>query len=102
MTNSLKLRAAILERGFTQEQLAEQLGMTIATFNYKVNNKREFKASEIKKLAEFLCLTTDEVNAIFFCERSRMKFYQRVKIKFKDERMNQNECICTANEKGDG
>ena len=34
MTNSLKLRAAILERGFTQEQLAEQLGMTIATFNY--------------------------------------------------------------------
>lgn len=66
MTNSLKLRAAILEKGFTQEQLAEQLGMTIATFNYKVNNKREFKASEIKKLAEFLCLTTDEVNAIFF------------------------------------
>ena len=34
MTNSLKLRAAILERGFTQEQLAEQLGMTIATVSY--------------------------------------------------------------------
>ena len=68
MTNTLKLKAVILERGFTQEQIAEMLGMTIATFNYKVNNKREFKASEIKKLSEHLCLTAEEVNAIFFAE----------------------------------
>lgn len=66
MTNTLKLKAAITESGFTQEQIAEQLGMTVATFNYKVNNKSEFKASEIKKLCEVLHIT--EVNAIFFAE----------------------------------
>ncbi len=68
MTNTLKLKAVILEKGFTQEQIAEALGMTIATFNYKVNNKSEFKASEIKKLSAMLHLTAEEVNAIFFAE----------------------------------
>lgn len=69
MTNTLKLKAVILEKGFTQEQIAEMLGMTIATFNYKVNNKSEFKASEIKKLGEILHLTAEEVNAIFFADK---------------------------------
>lgn len=69
MTNTLKLKAVILERGFTQEQIAALLGMTIATFNYKVNNKSEFKASEIKKLSEILNLTAEEVNAIFFADK---------------------------------
>lgn len=69
MTNTLKLKAVILERGFTQEQIAEMLGMTIATFNYKVNNKSEFKASEIKKLGEILHLTAEEVNTIFFADK---------------------------------
>lgn len=69
MTNTLKLKAVILERGFTQEQISLMLCMTIATFNYKVNNKREFKASEIKRLSEILHLTADEVNNIFFAEK---------------------------------
>ncbi|RGM21673.1 XRE family transcriptional regulator [Eubacterium sp. OM08-24] len=69
MTNTLKLKAVILERGFTQEQIAEMLGMTIATFNYKVNNKSEFKASEIKKLGEILHLTAEELNTIFFADK---------------------------------
>lgn len=69
MTNTLKLKAVILEKGFTQEQIAEMLGMTIATFNYKVNNKSEFKASEIKKLGEILHLTAEEVNTIFFADK---------------------------------
>lgn len=66
MTNTLKLKAVILEKGFTQEQIAEMLEMTVATFNYKVNNKSEFKASEIKILSEILQLTPEEVRAIFF------------------------------------
>lgn len=64
MTDTLKLKAAIIENGFNQEQLAEMLGMTTATFNYKVNNKSEFKASEIKDLCEILKIT--EVKTIFF------------------------------------
>lgn len=68
MTNTAKLKAKIVEKGMVQEEIAQALGMTIATFNYKVNNKREFKASEIKKLSEHLSLTAEEVNAIFFAE----------------------------------
>lgn len=66
MTNTAKLKAVIVEKGMLQEQVAMQLGMTSATFNYKVNNKTEFKASEIKKLSKILKLTDDEVIAIFF------------------------------------
>lgn len=69
MTNTLKLKAAIVGSGLNQEQLADMLGITIATFNYKVNNKSEFKASEIKKLASVLHLTDEEVNAIFFADK---------------------------------
>lgn len=68
MTNTAKLKAKIVEKGMVQEEIAQALGMTIATFNYKVNNKREFKASEIKKLSEHLSLTVEEVNTIFFAE----------------------------------
>lgn len=68
MTNTAKLKAKIVEKGMVQEEIAQALGMTIATFNYKVNNKREFKASEIKRLSERLSLTAEEVNTIFFAE----------------------------------
>lgn len=68
MTNTAKLKAKIVEKGMVQEEIALALGMTIATFNYKVNNKREFKASEIKKLSKHLSLTAEEVNTIFFAE----------------------------------
>jgi len=67
MTDTLKLKAAIMESGMNQERLAELLGMTSATFNYKVNNKSEFKASEIKKLCEVLKIT--DVNTIFFADK---------------------------------
>jgi transcriptional regulator with XRE-family HTH domain len=69
MTNTLKLKAAIVGSGLNQEQVAENLEMTIATLNYKINNKSEFRASEIKKLSEVLNLTNEEVNAIFFAEK---------------------------------
>ena len=69
MTHSAKLKGKIVESGLNQTWIAEQLGMTLATFNYKVNNKTEFKASEIKKLAEILHLTADEVKELFFADK---------------------------------
>lgn len=66
MTNSKKLRALILERGFIQEQVAAHLGITTASLNYKINNKREFKASEIHALIELLEIKDEDVNGIFF------------------------------------
>ena len=66
MTNTKKLRALILERGFIQEQVAAHLGITTASLNYKINNKREFKASEIHALMELLEIKDEDVNGIFF------------------------------------
>lgn len=66
MTNTKKLRALILERGFIQEQIAAHLGITTASLNYKINNKREFKASEIHALIELLEIKDEDVNGIFF------------------------------------
>ena len=68
MTNTSKLKAKIVENGLLQEQVAMQLGMTSATFNYKLNNKTEFKGSEIKMLIVILHLTADELMAIFFAD----------------------------------
>ncbi len=68
MTNTLKLKAAIAESGMNQEQIAKMLGVSLCTFNYKLNGVSEFKASEIKKLSELLCLNSDKVMQIFFTD----------------------------------
>ena len=66
MTNTKKLRALILECGLTQEQVGAHLGITPASLNYKINNKREFKASEIKALVDLLNIPNEDVTGIFF------------------------------------
>lgn len=66
LTNTLKLRALMLEKGFTQGQLAKLLEISEQSLNYKINNKREFKASEIKTLVSLLHIPMEEVDRIFF------------------------------------
>ena len=51
-----------------QEQIAKMLGVSLCTFNYKLNGVSEFKVSEIKKLAELLDLDADKVMKIFFAD----------------------------------
>lgn len=69
MTKTLELKALLIRQNLNQEQVAKELGITVPTFNYKLNNKKEFKASEIKKLSEILQMTAEEVNNIFFADR---------------------------------
>ena len=66
MTNTSKLKAIMVERGFTQADLAKLLNISEQTLNYKINNKREFKASEIQALIQILQIPSDQVDAIFF------------------------------------
>lgn len=66
MTNSNELRAAMTRKGMTQEQVAEALGVTTATLNYKINNKREFKTSEVKALVDLLEIPKENIDKIFF------------------------------------
>ena len=71
MTNTTLLRRKIDESGYKLIFLAEKCGLTYQGFMKKVNNETEFKASEIQTLKELLNLTTEEVNAIFFCSSCR-------------------------------
>lgn len=76
MINTLKLKAAIAESGMNQEQIAKMLGVSLCTFNYKLNGVSEFKVSEIKKLAELLKMENETMVKIFFCRQCRLKIYK--------------------------
>lgn len=67
MTNTLKLKALIMEHGFTQEEVAKRLGISAQSMNAKINNKREFKASEITIMIDLLKIT--DISAIFFNQK---------------------------------
>lgn len=66
MTASNKLKAKLFENNLTQSEVAKQLGMSAQTFNYKLNNRIEFKASEIERLCKLLNIT--DKDSYFFCE----------------------------------
>ncbi len=64
MTNTLELKAIIMKNGLTQKELAKKIGISFATLNSKINNKKYFNSKEIV----FICnlLNIKNVNEIFF------------------------------------
>lgn len=54
------------ERGFTKNEIAEQLGLSRQGLYNKLNGEKEFKASEIRKLSRLLNLSDSDKNQIFF------------------------------------
>ena len=62
--NEKLLKARIVEKGFTQGEIAEKLGISATAFNNKITGKVELKASEIFKLSEILDI--DNKDAYFF------------------------------------
>lgn len=54
MVNTRKLKAAIVESGYTQTAIAERMGMSKNTFNMKVNGRKKFYADEAAWLCDFL------------------------------------------------
>lgn len=53
-TNSNLLRGRIAEKGYTQREVAKMIGITYQSFSEKINNKSNFKVSEIIKLCDIL------------------------------------------------
>lgn len=51
---SNKLKAKIVEAGFSQRSLARELGMSKNTLNSKVNGKIPFNTVEIERICEKL------------------------------------------------
>lgn len=74
MTNTLKLRALLIENGYTNSTIAKRLGISKQSFCMKINNKREFKITEILNLVQLLKLSTpEEFLSIFFAKVVELK-----------------------------
>ena len=67
MADTLKLEIEIRRNGLSKKEVAAALGLSEQGFLLKLNNKTEFKASEIRKMCELLHLKD---NSLFFCERA--------------------------------
>ena len=67
MTDTEILNARIKEMGIKKGKLAAELGITQTALWQKMNNKREFKASEINALCSLLCISSlQDKEKIFF------------------------------------
>ena len=65
--NKNKLESQMKLFGDTAGDLAKFIGISRATFSYKINEKSsEFTQSEIAKIKEKYNLTADQVDNIFF------------------------------------
>lgn len=69
MTNIKMLEEKIRRSGLKKGYIAEKLGVTPSTFSALLNNKSEFKASQISTICKVLNIEDDaEVKAIFFTQ----------------------------------
>lgn len=66
MTDTEKLRDVISRAGLKYCYIAEQMGLSPYGLQKKIDNKTEFKASEIQALSMLLQLSEVERSAIFF------------------------------------
>jgi len=66
MTDSELLISTITECGISQSEIARELGITRQGLWKKINNRSEFKQSEIEKLARLLNLDFELNSKIFF------------------------------------
>ncbi len=68
MTNSAMLRAAVVRSGLRYGYIAKQLKISAYCLAQKIDNRTEFRASEILRLSRLLNLTKEERDEIFFAE----------------------------------
>lgn len=66
MTDTAEIKNIIRKKGFTLDSLSKKIKMSRTTLSYKINNKVEFNATEIKEIQNALGLTDDERDFIFF------------------------------------
>ncbi len=66
MTDTELLREKIENSGYKLQFIAKSLGLTYQGLLNKINNRSEFRASEIQELYDLLGLTEKERVAIFF------------------------------------
>lgn len=74
MTNSDALRELIESKGLKMKYVAEYLGLSRYGFKLKMDNRQEFKTSEVSALCELLNISSLETKErIFFAHNGDLK-----------------------------
>ena len=66
MTNTKLLEEYIAKSGYKRSFIANKIGKTAYALSLKINNKNEFKASEINILCDLLCIDVQDRMNVFF------------------------------------
>lgn len=70
MIDTMALKELIARNGLKMKFVAEYLGLSPYGFQLKVENKQEFKTSEVAALCELLKINSlKEKEQIFFCSK---------------------------------
>jgi len=59
-----KLKGLMMERGYSQSKLSQCLGITVQTFNAKLNGRSKFTLSEVVRIVDILEI--EDLRAYFF------------------------------------
>ena len=73
MVNTLKLKAAITEAGYTQSTLANELKISPTTLSLKVIGKAKFDIDEATKICQILGIADGEKRADIFLHQPSLK-----------------------------
>ena len=66
MVNVNRLRAARIQQGMTQMQVAQQLGIALSSYALKERGKRTFDCSEATKICEMFHINEPGERALLF------------------------------------
>lgn len=66
MVNTRKLRGIMVEKGYSQKEISDALGIHFSTLYRKLKSGDDFTIGETNKLVEILSLSRDETLNIFF------------------------------------
>lgn len=68
ITDTKMFRKAVEDSGLKYKALAKRVGITPYGLQRKIDNDNQFKAGEIAAISEFLGLSVEQRDAIFFAK----------------------------------
>lgn len=71
MVDVNKLRGKIVEKGFSQQELAQSIGIDRSTFYRKMKNNGDFSIGEVAEIAKVMQLSNEEAIEIFLSKKSQ-------------------------------
>ena len=61
-----KLRGRVKEKGYSQSQVADMIGVAPATYSQKINNKSVFTQDEISGIIKAVDIPMSDIGSYFF------------------------------------